>query len=119
MAAIAKIYITADMLKKMVEDSQGRGLSVSVKINDTITETGKNVFMQRSKTKDEIDSKAHDVTYGYGHCVFSKGECLENKPVWNAETKSYEVQTGTVPTSQTVDPKVPVEVAQDDSDLPF
>lgn len=119
MAAIAKIYITAEMLKKMVEDSQGKGLSVSVKINDKPTEKGYNVFMLRSKTKQEIESKAYDVTYAYGNCVYSKGECLEVKQVYDSETKTWSTQIGGVPVTQAVDPTIPVEVVTDNDDLPF
>lgn len=119
MAAIAKIYIPQEQLKQMLADSNGKGLSINVKIVDKLTESGKNVFMSRTKTKTEIDEKANDVTYAFGHCVYSKGECLENKQVYDEETKTWKPKNTIVNPEQQINPTEPIAEAENTDDLPF
>lgn len=119
MAAIAKVYLHQEQLKQMLEDSNGKGLSLNIKIVDKLTESGKNVFLSRSQTKTELDEKAKEVTYGYGHCIYSKGECLENKQVYDEETKTWKPKNTVVNPEQQIDPTAPIAEAQNTDDLPF
>ena len=116
MAVITKIFISRIALEKMLKDAGEKGLSVSVKVGDKVAKTGKNVFMTKMKSQKEIEANTDDVLYASGHSVWSKGECIVNKPDYEGDHK-YVAANKEEPHRQS-DEATPQEVQKDD-DLPF
>lgn len=115
MAAILKTFFSRTALERMLKDSGEKGISVSISISDRVAKNGKNVFVTKAKNKEEIANKVDDIIYSSGHCVWSRGECLENKPVYEEQAAMAKANAAGETPPQHANP---TEVANND-DLPF
>ena len=115
MALIAKTFISRNALERMLQDASEKGIGISISVRDKVDKNGKNVYFTKAQNREEIEAKKDNILYSSGHVLWSKGECLENKPIHEEQAAMAKANAaGETPPQH----ENPTEVQKDD-DLPF
>lgn len=107
MASLIEVYFTTANLEKMLQESKGKGLSVTLNVADEPNKYGQNVSAYKSQSKEERMDKAQRTYFGNGKVLWHDG-----RPPYKPEKQPSAPPTWVAPNS----PSAP---AVEPDDLPF
>lgn len=111
MAAMNSLYFTKANLEKLLKlaEENGKGVEITVSVNNEMNEYGKNVGAYVAQTKEEREAKAAKNYVGSGKTFWSDGQSLVAKDglMISAGGATYAKEVSNTPKTSKTDDDIP------------
>jgi hypothetical protein len=74
MAQLIEVYFKLSQLQAMIDAAEGKGLSITLSVDNVANKYGQNVSAYKSQTKEQRQEKVSRIYFGNGKVIWHDGQ---------------------------------------------